>query len=263
MYRDDVYIVSPLDLNNVSVVVSGFAEELENEHIEAAKANNPPIFGTKNEGVAADPLERSRDVLCIPGRQNDGDIDLVFKFGAFGSMSFFNAGDSDGLPQLIEPAPAIVKGNEKSVRLMVSPGSFMDSDKIGSAEFKVDNKSPKLITSGDDKPQQVGIQMIRLTFDEPLDSNTVENAVNWKLVEGAGPIELTVGTATLDASSMTNVTLVVEGLLKDDTDYQIQVQAGPPTVAPGDKAFNPIIYAAGANKQIHTFIGTITTNVHN
>lgn len=73
--------------------------------------------------------------MCIPGAENDGDIDVTFVFGSFGTMSFFNQGDSDGLPPLVDPGPAVEAGEEKNVKLMVSAGGFMDDANIGSDEF--------------------------------------------------------------------------------------------------------------------------------
>lgn len=243
-----------MDLDNVSVKVLG--KELTNEE---GNADKDPA--DKDNG---DPMEKNVDVLCIPGGDNDGDIEVDFVFGSFGNMSFLNEGDGDGLPLFVDPAPEMVKGEEKDIKLMVSAGGFMDDSKVGTDQFLADKKSPELITEGIDAPTQTDIESIKITFNEGLSDAQVEIESNWNLkcfTNTPTPVfieDITIKEATLDTGPMTMVILQADNFLQNNVIYEIQVKAGTPTSVPGDKKFNPIICGTVTPAPFVT-IGSITT----
>ena len=252
VYADDTKMDAPLDLFNVGVRVSGEDRDLTSEDT-----------GTSTNDVGN--RELSTDILCVPGKQNDGNIDINFTFGS-GSVSFGVVGDSDGLLPSLSPAVILAKGTETDIKLMVSASGNFNS--FGSAQFQVDHKGPSLITSGDDKPKQIDNRTVRLTFDEDLDQEAVEEASNWDVDDFTGGTPLTVGTATLVGSNMVELTLGEESESEcggsrssifptNGENLTIEVRQGTPTAVPGDLFFNPIVCGT-FTPAIFVAIGTLS-----
>ncbi len=242
---DDADMASPLDLDHVSVVISGKSGELLNEHGENT------VGGAKGDGVTAeDALLLNRDILCIDGEDNGGEIDVIVKFGLAGTSSFSSVGDLDGIRPLADAGMVIGDGDVEGIKIMVSADGFVS--KTGFDELTIDRKSPSLITSGDNKPKQIDRETVKLTFDEPLDPDEVEDESNWRI----GGIDA--DSVSLDSETRTMVTIKTESLLEPNDTLNIQVQAGDPTEVPGDAKFNPIERGTG-----FVTIGTVDTDAEN
>ena len=237
VHTDDEKMNAPLDRAFVSVKVAGESAEVSRE-----------------DDTDDDSDELNDDILCIKGASNDGNIDVIFNFGANGTSSFTSAGDGDGLLPLVNPAKAIEKGNEEKLKIMVSPDDF--SDKVGSVEFTVDRKASEVVKSGDDKPvADADRKTIKLTFKDPLDPTSTEDKSDW-LVTGSTSGALTTESVEVDNDTMTMVTIKTVELFQDLEKLTVSVREGTPTAVPGDKFFNPI-FCATSTSALKTLVDNI------